>query len=145
MPLLVQSLSCDEQSLKLSTLQTMYSLVLDAPEIISRQVTALVPMLLGLTKFQLSMVIAMFFSRFCSIFSSWSMARKMGGHCGSDTRRYGIFCLLMCCWKRFCGWLLVRAGWSESCHLIGYPSEKDAHFVPAPKISLLPVFVFRNH
>lgn len=74
-----------------------------------------------------------------------SMARKMGGHCGSDTRRYGIFCLLMCCWKRFCGWLLVRAGWSESCHLIGYPSEKDAHFVPAPKISLLPVFVFRNH
>ena len=63
MPLLVQSLSCDEQSLKLSTLQTMYSLVLDAPEIISRQVTSLVPMLLGLTKFQLSMVIAMFFSR----------------------------------------------------------------------------------
>ena len=63
MPLLVQSLSCDEQSLKLSTLQTMYSLVLDAPEIISRQVTSLVPMLLGLTKFQLSMVIAMLFSR----------------------------------------------------------------------------------
>ena len=63
MPLLVQSLSCDEQSLKLSTLQTMYSLVLDAPEIISRQVTSLVPMLLGLTKFQISMVIAMFFSR----------------------------------------------------------------------------------
>ena len=63
MPLLVQSLSCDEQSLKLSTLQTMYSLVLDAPEIISRQVTSLVPMLLGLTKFQLSMVIATFFSR----------------------------------------------------------------------------------
>lgn len=59
MPLLVQSLSCDEQSLKLSTLQTMYSLVLDAPEIISRQVTSLVPMLLGLTKFQLSMKVRM--------------------------------------------------------------------------------------
>ena len=57
MPLLVQSLSCDEQSLKLSTLQTMYSLVLDAPEIITRHVTSLVPMLLGLSKFQLSMVI----------------------------------------------------------------------------------------
>ena len=56
MPLLVQSLSCDEQSLKLSTLQTMYSLVLDAPEIITRHVTSLVPMLLGLSKFQLSMV-----------------------------------------------------------------------------------------
>lgn len=57
MPLLVQSLSCEEQSLKLSTLQTIYSLVLDAPEIITRHVTSLVPMLLGLSKFQLSMVI----------------------------------------------------------------------------------------
>ena len=57
MPLLVQSLSCEEQSLKLSTLQSMYSLVLDAPEIITRHVTSLVPMLLGLSKFQLSMVI----------------------------------------------------------------------------------------
>ncbi|KAJ7336488.1 mms19 nucleotide excision repair [Desmophyllum pertusum] len=57
MPLLVQSLSCDEQSLKLSTLQTMYSLVLDAPEIITRHVTSLVPMLLGLAMFQLSMKI----------------------------------------------------------------------------------------
>ena len=56
MPLLVQSLSCDEQSLQLSTLQTMYSLVLDAPDIITRHVTSLVPMLLGLSKFQLSMV-----------------------------------------------------------------------------------------
>jgi len=57
MPLLIQSLSCDEQSLKQSTLQTMYSLVLDAPEIITRHVTSLVPMLLGLSKFQLSMKI----------------------------------------------------------------------------------------
>ena len=57
MPLLVQSLSCEEQSLKLSTLQTMYSLVLDAPEIITRHVTSLVPMLLGLSKCQMSMVI----------------------------------------------------------------------------------------
>lgn len=59
MPLLVQSLSCDEQSLKLSTLQTMYSLAFDAPEIIARQVTSLVPMLLGLTQFQLSMKVRM--------------------------------------------------------------------------------------
>ena len=60
MPLLVQSLSCDEQSLKLSTLQTIYSLVLDAPEIITRHVTSLVPMLLGLSKFQQAMVIGHF-------------------------------------------------------------------------------------
>jgi len=59
MPLLVQSLSCEEQSLKLSTLQTMYSLVLDAPEIITRHVTSLVPMLLGLSKCQMSMKIRM--------------------------------------------------------------------------------------
>ena len=56
MPLLIQSLSCEEQSLQQSTLQTMYSLVLDAPEIITRHVTSLVPMFLGLSKFQLSMV-----------------------------------------------------------------------------------------
>ena len=56
MPLLIQSLSCEEQTLKQSTLQTMYSLVLDAPEIITRHVTSLVPMFLGLSKFQLSMV-----------------------------------------------------------------------------------------
>lgn len=59
MPLLVQSLSCDEQSLKLSTLGTMYSLIFDAPEIITRHVTSLVPMLLGLSQFQLSMKIRM--------------------------------------------------------------------------------------
>ena len=56
MPLLIQSLSCEEQTLQQSTLQTMYSLVLDAPEIITRHVTSLVPMFLGLSKFQLSMV-----------------------------------------------------------------------------------------
>ena len=56
MPLLIQSLSCEEQTLKQSTLQTMYSLVLDAPEIITRHVTSLVPMFLGLSKFQFSMV-----------------------------------------------------------------------------------------
>ena len=56
MPLLIQSLSCEEQSLQQSTLQTMYSLVLDAPEIVTRHVTSLVPMFLGLSKFQLSMV-----------------------------------------------------------------------------------------
>ena len=56
MPLLIQSLSCEEQTLQHSTLQTMYSLVLDAPEIVTRHVTSLVPMFLGLSKFQLSMV-----------------------------------------------------------------------------------------
>ena len=56
MPLLIQSLSCEEQTLQQSTLQTMYSLVLDAPEIVTRHVTSLVPMFLGLSKFQLSMV-----------------------------------------------------------------------------------------
>ena len=56
MPLLIQSLSCEEQTLQQSTLQTMYSLVLDAPEIITRHVTSLVPMFLALSKFQLSMV-----------------------------------------------------------------------------------------
>ncbi|XP_067037088.1 MMS19 nucleotide excision repair protein homolog isoform X2 [Acropora muricata] len=59
MPLLVQSLSCDEQSLKLSTLHTMYSLMFDAPEIIARQVTSLVPILLRLSQFQISMKIRM--------------------------------------------------------------------------------------
>ncbi|XP_073239400.1 MMS19 nucleotide excision repair protein homolog isoform X2 [Porites lutea] len=59
MPLLIQSLSCEEQTLQQSTLQTMYSLVLDAPEIITRHVTSLVPMFLALSKFQLSMKIRM--------------------------------------------------------------------------------------
>ena len=63
MPLLVQSLSCDEQSLKLSTLHTMSSLMFDAPEIITRQVTSLVPILLRLSQFQISMVSLSVFSR----------------------------------------------------------------------------------
>jgi hypothetical protein len=56
MPLLIQSLSHDQASLLLSTLQTLYSLIFDAPEAIIRQVTALVPNFLRLAKFESSMV-----------------------------------------------------------------------------------------
>lgn len=76
MPLLVQSLSCEEQSLKLSTLHTMYSLMFDAPEIITRHVTSLVPILLGLSKFQSSMVslicVQSWFRLLACLIDSWT-------------------------------------------------------------------------
>ncbi|CAB4009785.1 MMS19 nucleotide excision repair homolog [Paramuricea clavata] len=43
LPLLVQSLSCEETNLQLSTLETFYSLTHDVPKIISQYVTSLVP------------------------------------------------------------------------------------------------------
>ncbi|XP_031554301.1 MMS19 nucleotide excision repair protein homolog isoform X2 [Actinia tenebrosa] len=55
MPLLIQSLSQDQASLLLSTLQTLYSLIFDASEAIIRQVTSLVPNFLRLVKFESSM------------------------------------------------------------------------------------------
>ena len=56
MPLLVQSLTQKEENLLLSTLETLYGLILDAPEIITRQVTSLIPQFLGLSKCDTSMV-----------------------------------------------------------------------------------------
>ncbi|XP_048585131.1 MMS19 nucleotide excision repair protein homolog [Nematostella vectensis] len=59
MPMLIQALSRDEPSLLLSTLQTLYSLVFDAPEVISRQVTSLIPNFLELAKCKASMKVRM--------------------------------------------------------------------------------------
>lgn len=73
MPLLIQSLSQDQASLLLSTLQTIYSLIFDAPEAIIRQVTSLVPNFLRLLKFEPSMV-------------SWNICVKLniGTECGEN-------------------------------------------------------------
>jgi DNA repair/transcription protein MET18/MMS19 len=50
MPLLIQSLSLSEPSLKTSTLTTLYSLVHDAPLVISQHISSLIPPLLLLSK-----------------------------------------------------------------------------------------------
>ncbi|KAK3698089.1 hypothetical protein QZH41_017527, partial [Actinostola sp. cb2023] len=55
MPLLIQSLSHDQPSLLISSLQTLYSLVFDAPEAVTRQVTSLIPNFLRLVKLESSM------------------------------------------------------------------------------------------
>ena len=57
MPLLIQSLSLPELSLKTSTLSTLCSLVRDAPLIISQHLTSLMPSLLSLAQQPQQMVI----------------------------------------------------------------------------------------
>ncbi|XP_046850704.1 MMS19 nucleotide excision repair protein homolog isoform X2 [Xenia sp. Carnegie-2017] len=49
-PLLVQSLSCDESSIQLSTLKTFYSLTHELPTVLSQYVTSLVPRYLHLAR-----------------------------------------------------------------------------------------------
>ncbi|XP_070539635.1 MMS19 nucleotide excision repair protein homolog isoform X2 [Ptychodera flava] len=55
MPMLLQSLHCDQSSLYISTSETFYSLILDAPAIISQEVDSLLPQLLRLCSYQQSM------------------------------------------------------------------------------------------
>lgn len=50
MPLLIQSLSLPESNLKTSTLTTLYSLVHDAPLVISQHVSSVIPSLLLLSQ-----------------------------------------------------------------------------------------------
>ncbi|RDD38774.1 MMS19 nucleotide excision repair protein-like protein [Trichoplax sp. H2] len=57
MPLLVESVSCDEESLRLSSLQTLRPLITEAPDIISNYVASMLPELLKLCNFPSSMKI----------------------------------------------------------------------------------------
>ncbi|XP_077991989.1 MMS19 nucleotide excision repair protein homolog [Glandiceps talaboti] len=54
-PMLVQSLYCQQASLTLSTMNTLYSLVHNAPAIIAQEMDSLLPQLLKLSSYQPSM------------------------------------------------------------------------------------------
>ena len=55
MPLLVESVIYDEESLRLSSLQTLRPLITEAPDIISNYVTSLFPEFLKLCNYSPSM------------------------------------------------------------------------------------------
>ncbi|XP_064631071.1 MMS19 nucleotide excision repair protein homolog [Lineus longissimus] len=55
LPLMVQSLQCQDTNLWLSTLNTLYDLIHDAPEVLTSYVDSLIPLMLKLAKYQDSM------------------------------------------------------------------------------------------
>ena len=56
MPLMVQSLTQDDSTLYLSTLESLHSLTGDAPDIVSQHIDSLLPSVLRLTGYEPNMV-----------------------------------------------------------------------------------------